>query len=51
MWADIKYQVFEAIKLSDEEDKLLDAIVDRGERLTACTPEERAALEHFSLLQ
>ena len=49
VWADIQYQVFEAIQLSDEEQKLLDAIVDRGGPLTACTPEEQAALEHFAM--
>jgi hypothetical protein len=41
----IQYHVFEAMRLSDEDRKLLHVITDRGE---ACTPEEQAAWDRFS---
>jgi hypothetical protein len=41
----IQYDVFEAMRLSDEDRKLLHVITDRGE---ACTPEEQAAWDRFS---
>jgi hypothetical protein len=42
---ELKHEVFEAMRISDADNRLLDAISDRGE---ACTPEEQAALERFS---
>jgi hypothetical protein len=40
--------LFEAMRISDEDGRLLDAISERGEPLTVCTAEEQAALDHFS---
>jgi hypothetical protein len=37
------------MKASDDDRKLLDAIVDRVEPLQTCTPEENAAMERFSV--
>jgi hypothetical protein len=45
MMKKLQYDVFEAMRLSYEDDKLLDAIVARGE---PCTPEEQAALDRFN---
>jgi len=45
MMKELQYDIFEAMRFSHEDDKLLDAIAERGE---ASTPEEQAALERFS---
>src|SRR5579863_7841691 len=41
----IQFEAFEAIHLSDEDERLLDAIAERGEPET---PEEQAALNRFT---
>jgi hypothetical protein len=43
--AQIQYDVFEAIHLSEEDHKLLDAILERGEPSTV---EEQGALDRYS---
>jgi hypothetical protein len=43
--AQIQYDVFEAIHLNEEDHKLLDAILERGEPSTV---EEQGALDRFS---
>jgi len=45
MMEQIQQTVFEAINLTYEDGKLLDAIIERGE---PSTPEEQAALQRFS---
>lgn len=45
MMKELRYDVFEAMRFSYEDDKLLDAIAERAE---ASTPEEQAALDRFS---
>jgi hypothetical protein len=45
---EIQYAVFGAMKIRDDDWKLLDAIADRGEHLQTRTPQEEAALERFS---
>jgi hypothetical protein len=48
MSQEIQYAVFDAMKIGDDDWKLLDAIADRGETLQTCTPQEEAAVERFS---
>ena len=48
MTKQIQYDVFQEMHLTYEDRVLLDAIADRGEPATACTPEEQAALDRFS---
>jgi hypothetical protein len=45
---EIQSTVFDAMKISEDDRKLLDAIVDRGEPLQTSTPQEEAAVERFS---
>lgn len=45
MMKELEYEIFEAMRVSDEDDKLLDAIAAHGE---PSTPEEQAALDRFS---
>jgi len=45
MMEELQYDIFEAMRFNHEDDKLLDAIVERGE---ASTPEEQAFLQRFS---
>jgi len=47
MSQEVLYDVFEAMKVSDEDCQLIDAICDRVEPLVACTPEEESAAERF----
>jgi len=42
---ELQYDVFEAMRFNQEDDKLLDAIAEQGE---ASTPEEQDALDRFS---
>jgi len=42
---ELQYDVFEAMRFNQEDDKLLDAIAEQGE---ASTPEEQAFLQRFS---
>ena len=44
---EIQYAVFDAVKISDDDRKLLNAIVDQGEPLKTSTPQEEAAFERF----
>ena len=45
MMKELQYKVFEAMRFNHEDDKLLDAIAERGE---VSTPEEQAVLDRFS---
>jgi hypothetical protein len=47
MSQEVLYDVFEAMKVSDDDCQLIDAISDRVEPLVACTPEEESAAERF----
>jgi len=48
LMAQVQDKVFGAMKIGDDDWKLLDAIADRGETLQTCTPQEEAAVERFS---
>ena len=48
MSQEIQYAVFDAMKIGNDDWKLLDPIADRGETLQTCTPQEEAAVERFS---
>jgi len=45
MMKELQYDIFEAMRFNQEDDKLLDAIVERGE---ASTAEEQSFLQRFS---
>jgi hypothetical protein len=45
---EVQYAVSDAMKISDDDRKLLDAIVDRGEPPKTSTPQVGAAFEQFS---
>ena len=42
---ELQDQIFEAMRIPNNDERLLDTIGERGE---ACTPEEEAALDRFS---
>jgi len=46
---EVQYAVFDAMKISDDDRKGLDAIVDPGEPLKTSTPQEEVAFERFSV--
>jgi len=48
MSQEIQYAVFDAMKISDDDRKVFDAIFERAEPLQTRTPEEDAAMERFS---
>ena len=48
MSQEIQYAVFDAMKIPDDDSKLLDAIADRGEPVQTCAPKKEAAFERFS---
>ena len=46
--AQVQDKVFEAMRVSDEDLELLEALFKRGDGFASCSPEEHAFLEQFS---
>jgi len=47
-FAEISWEVFQAMRVSDEDFALIEAVLDRGEPFETATPLEQAASERFS---
>ena len=45
---EISWEVFQAMRVSDEDFALVEAVLDRGEPFETSTPQEQAAGERFS---